>query len=53
MYKIVTLDGGGIRGLLSLLLMKRLEAEMPDWLKEVDFFAGTSVGGIIAICSRH
>jgi uncharacterized protein len=48
-YRIVTLDGGGIRGLVPIVLMQRLEAAVPGWLGQADFIAGTSTGGIIAL----
>ena len=57
--KILALDGGGIRGMLSVEILAKLE----DILRErsgggknfvladyFDFFAGTSTGGIIAAC---
>lgn len=49
LYRIMTIDGGGIRGLLTCVLLQRLEAEVPGWLQQVDFLAGTSTGGIIAL----
>jgi len=48
-YRIVALDGGGIRGILSSVLLQRLESRMPGVLEKVDLFAGTSTGGIIAL----
>jgi patatin-like phospholipase/acyl hydrolase len=48
-YRILALDGGGIRGLVSLALLKRLEDKIPSILTNVDLFAGTSTGGIIAL----
>ena len=51
MYKILSLDGGGIRGLITARLLQRLN-EHPDiagWLNDVDQFVGTSTGGIIAL----
>lgn len=47
--RILSFDGGGIRGLFSLLVLKRLEAHRPGFISSCDFFAGTSVGGIIAL----
>ena len=41
-YRILSLDGGGIRGLLSLILLQRIEDELPGWLDKVDLLAGTS-----------
>lgn len=52
-YKILSLDGGGIRGLLSLILLERLEKEIPGWLDKIDLLAGTSTGGIIALGLAH
>ena len=52
-YRILSFDGGGIRGLLSLILLQRLEKELPDWLDKADLLAGTSTGGIIALALAH
>lgn len=49
MYRILSFDGGGIRGLLSVRLLERLEEQMPRFLEKVDLFAGTSIGGIVAL----
>jgi len=49
MYRILSLDGGGIRGVLTLMLLRRIEANRPGFLSSVDLFAGTSVGGILAL----
>jgi len=49
MYRILTFDGGGIRGLVTLAMLKRLEAAVPNLIKGADLFAGTSTGGIIAL----
>ena len=48
-YRILTLDGGGIRGLLSAVLMDELDRRNPDWLDRVDMIDGTSTGGILAL----
>ena len=48
-YHILTLDGGGIRGLLTAILLERLEAARPGLLAQVDLFAGASTGGILAL----
>jgi len=49
MYRIISFDGGGIRGLLSVRLLERLERERPGFLDEAHMYAGTSIGGIIAL----
>lgn len=48
-YRILTLDGGGIRGLLSAVLMDELDRRHPGWISQVDMIAGTSSGGILAL----
>ncbi|MEE4272711.1 MAG: patatin-like phospholipase family protein [Thermoanaerobaculales bacterium] len=50
-YRILTLDGGGIRGIVTVVLLKRLSEEpgLEGWLDSVDLIAGTSTGGLIAL----
>lgn len=48
-YNILSLDGGGIRGLLSCKLLERLDRLYPGYLEKVSLFAGTSTGGILAL----
>jgi patatin-like phospholipase/acyl hydrolase len=47
-YKIFALDGGGIRGVLTAALIKKLD-EQTHFLQAVDLFAGTSTGGLLAL----
>jgi patatin-like phospholipase/acyl hydrolase len=48
-YHILSLDGGGVRGVLTATLLARLEQARPGFLADVDLFAGTSTGGILAL----
>jgi len=50
-YLILSCDGGGIRGLITALLLEDLsgDPQTKDLLARVDLFAGTSTGGIIAL----
>jgi uncharacterized protein len=56
--KILACDGGGIRGLISVEILARLEADLRKQLERpdlvlgdyFDFICGTSTGGIIATC---
>jgi uncharacterized protein len=48
-YRILALDGGGIRGLYTAVLLNRLEAQVPGFTRRVDLLAGTSTGGILAL----
>jgi patatin-like phospholipase/acyl hydrolase len=49
MYRILSLDGGGLRGVLTAKLLERLETDHPSFLSQVDLFAGTSTGGVLAL----
>jgi len=48
-YRIITFDGGGVRGSLMATLVKRLVDQFPNLLDEVDLFAGTSTGSVVAL----
>ena len=48
-YRILSLDGGGIRGVLTISLLQQLDREHPDFLDKVELVAGTSTGGILAL----
>lgn len=48
-YRILSMDGGGIRGTLTIRMIERLDKMVPGWLDKVDLFAGTSTGGILAL----
>ncbi|PTL83589.1 patatin-like phospholipase family protein [Vitiosangium sp. GDMCC 1.1324] len=48
-YRIISLDGGGIRTLLSLGVLQRIENERPGFLDDVQLLAGTSAGALSAL----
>jgi uncharacterized protein len=48
-YRILSLDGGGICGLITAVILQRLDKELPKFLKGIDLIAGTSTGGVIAL----
>lgn len=48
-FKILAFDGGGIKGALSAKLLKRICDKFPNLLDEIDLFAGTSTGSLIAL----
>ena len=50
-FRILSLDGGGIRGVYAATILARVEREIVDGgvAGYVDMIAGTSTGGIIAI----
>lgn len=50
-YRILSLDGGGLRGLITARMLHRLSEEptIHGWLDRVDLISGTSTGGILAL----
>src|SRR5271156_3478978 len=52
-FRILSCDGGGIRGVLTAVLLNRLSAAYPALLQDrpgaITMFAGTSTGGILAL----
>ncbi|KNC52589.1 latex allergen Hevea brasiliensis [Thecamonas trahens ATCC 50062] len=47
-YRILSLDGGGVRGVYTAVLLHRLVEACPELLDAVDMIAGTSTGGLLA-----
>ena len=52
-YRVLCLDGGGIRGVVTAVLLERLLREFPDLLSRTRLLAGTSSGGILALALAH
>ncbi len=48
MYKILSIDGGGIRGILPARVLERLETHVPGIVQEFDLYAGSSTGAVLA-----
>jgi uncharacterized protein len=48
-YRILSLDGGGIRGVLSATILENLDQKVPGFMNKMDLIAGTSTGGILAL----
>jgi len=48
-FRILSFDGGGIRGLLTAVILERLDRERPGWLDRAHLLAGTSTGALIAL----
>jgi len=48
--KVLSIDGGGIRGIIPAIILGQLQKRLGKNLYEVfDLIAGTSTGGIIAL----
>ena len=52
-YRILSFDGGGLRGVVTAVLLQRLQAVRPGLLADVALMAGTSTGALIALGLRH
>ncbi len=54
-YRIVSIDGGGIRGLVTTILLQRIVATpgLETLLDSIDLVAGTSTGGLLALAIAH
>jgi len=50
-YRVVSIDGGGIRGLVTTVLLQRIVATpgLTNLLESIDLVAGTSTGGLLAL----
>lgn len=49
MHRVLSLDGGGIRGILTARILNRIEDARPGLLANCDCFAGTSTGSVLAL----
>ena len=51
MKKVLSIDGGGIRGILPALFLHEMEKSLKKPVSQIfDLIAGTSTGGILALC---
>lgn len=48
-YNILSIDGGGLRGIIALAVLENLDHACPGWRDRINMFAGTSTGGLIAL----
>jgi len=48
-FRILSLDGGGVRGVLTAVILGRIVKEVPSFLDNVDLIAGTSTGGLMGL----
>lgn len=54
-YRVLSLDGGGIRGLVTTILLQRIVATpgLQNFLERIDLVSGTSTGGLLALGIAH
>ncbi|HEY7536304.1 MAG TPA: patatin-like phospholipase family protein [Thermodesulfobacteriota bacterium] len=50
---MITFDGGGVRGVYASELLDRIVTTEPSIIEKTDLFAGTSSGGITALCLAY
>ena len=48
-FNILSFDGGGIRGALSIKLLEKIQTINPDIVKNTNMISGTSTGSLIAL----
>eukprot|EP01117_Protostelium_nocturnum_P012990 TRINITY_DN4812_c0_g1_i1.p1 TRINITY_DN4812_c0_g1~~TRINITY_DN4812_c0_g1_i1.p1 ORF type:complete len:382 (-),score=167.25 TRINITY_DN4812_c0_g1_i1:232-1377(-) len=48
-FRILSLDGGGVRAIIQAIIVNRLSIEVPQFIDQIDMFAGTSAGSIVAL----
>ena len=48
-YRILAIDGGGVRGIIPAKLIERLYEIHPNLIQETDLFVGTSAGSYVAL----
>lgn len=46
-HLVLTMDGGGIRGVYTARVIERIQEEIPEFMDRVDSMAGASTGGIL------
>lgn len=48
-YFILSIDGGGTRGIISCIILERIFQQYPEFLNRVNMVAGTSNGALISM----
>jgi patatin-like phospholipase/acyl hydrolase len=48
-FRILSIDGGGIRSLYTAVLLNRIAEEVPAIFEQTHFFAGSSTGAILSM----
>ncbi|MCB8942700.1 MAG: patatin-like phospholipase family protein [Ardenticatenaceae bacterium] len=48
-YRILSFDGGGVRGVYTAVLLERIRRAVPNYLDDIHLYAGTSTGALIAL----
>jgi patatin-like phospholipase/acyl hydrolase len=51
--RIISIDGGGVRGIIPVTILRRIQEQVPFVISNTDILAGTSIGGIISLMLAH
>lgn len=54
-FQIISIDGGGVNGIISLVILDRIQQKFPNLFNNTDLFTGTSIGGLLstAFAAEH
>src|SRR4051812_43474403 len=52
-FLILSIDGGGMRGVITTIVLERLCKRFPTLLDRVGLVAGTSNGSMVAMCKLY
>ena len=52
-FNILSFDGGGIRGALSINLLEKIASEKNSIVKNTNMISGTSTGSLIALALAY
>jgi len=48
-FRILSIDAGGVRGIYTAVLLRRIADQVPELFTKTDFFAGSSTGSITSV----
>ena len=47
-FRILSVDGGGVKGLITAEVIRIIEKHRPGFIKKIDCFTGSSSGSIVS-----
>lgn len=48
-FNILTFDGGGLKGILSISILEKIQKDFPDIIRNTNMIGGTSIGSFSAL----
>lgn len=52
-FNILTFDGGGLKGVLSVSILERIQKDFPDIIRNTNMIGGTSIGSFTALAIAY